>query len=304
MAQEPLTAAAMGGVGYFHVDVFATRPMTGNGLTVFMGTATWSAALMQRLTQEMRQFESIFLSEVSATGATARVFTVEEELPFAGHPLLGAAAVLHRTQAATLAACSWTVRVAHGPVVVNSRQRDGHYLCEMNQGVPSVGPLVAASQLQPILERLGLIEGDVSNGLHAQVISTGLPYLIVPVTANALSRARIRGGDFEALLAAAGAKFVLLLDTEAREVRTWDNLGQVEDVATGSAAGPAAAYLLHHPLAGAQLPIEISQGRFAGRPSELVVTRDGEGNLWVRGEVWPVAHGTLDFEIPDRYEVL
>jgi predicted PhzF superfamily epimerase YddE/YHI9 len=128
------------------------------------------------------------------------------------------------------------------------------------------------------------------------VISTGLPYLILPVTANALSRARIRGSDFEALLGAAGAKFVLVLDTAAREARTWDNLGQVEDVATGSAAGPAAAYLLQHRLADARVPLGISQGRFAGRPSELVVRQDEHGNLWVRGEVWSVAHGTLDFE--------
>jgi len=233
---------------------------------------------------------------VSATGATARVFTVEEELPFAGHPLLGAAAVLHRTQAPAVPACSWTVRVPHGPVVVKTHQREGHYLCEMNQGLPSLGAGVAVSQLHPILDRLGLSEADLIAGLHAQVISTGLPYLILPVTANGLSRARIRGSDFEALLGTAGARFVLVLDPQAREARTWDNLGQVEDVATGSAAGPAAAYLLQHQLADARLPIGISQGRFAGRPSELVVSQDEEGNLWVRGEVWPVAHGTLDFE--------
>jgi trans-2,3-dihydro-3-hydroxyanthranilate isomerase len=286
----------MGSVNYFHVDVFATRPLTGNGLVVFLDTATWSAPSLQRVAQEMRQFESIFLSEVSATGATARVFTVEEELPFAGHPLLGAAAVLHRTHAPGLAACSWTLRLPHGPVVVTTRQRDGHYLCEMNQGRPLVGPSVGISQLHPILDRLGLSETDLSYGLQVQVISTGLPYLILPLTANALSRARIHGSDFEALLGAVGAKFVLVLDTGAREARTWDNLGQVEDVATGSAAGPAAAYLLQHQLADARLPIEISQGRFVGRPSQLVVAQDEAGNLWVRGEVWPVAHGTLDFE--------
>ena len=84
---------------FFHVDVFATSPMTGNGLAVFLDTADWSTSVMQRMTREMRQFESIFLSDCSASGAAARVFTVDEELPFAGHPVLGAAAVLHRTQA-------------------------------------------------------------------------------------------------------------------------------------------------------------------------------------------------------------
>jgi PhzF family phenazine biosynthesis protein len=288
----------MNGANYFHVDVFATGPLTGNGLAVFVDTATWSTASMQRITQEMRQFESIFLSDVSAAGAAARVFTMEEELPFAGHPLLGAAAVLHRTQAPKEAACSWTVRVQHGPALIKTQQHEGHYLCAMNQGRPRRGESIASSQLYAVLDRLGLSETDLVNGIRAQVISTGLPYLIIPVTGDALSRVRIRGNDFEALLGAVGAKFVLVLDTLAREARTWDNLGQVEDVATGSAAGPAGAFLLQHRLADARLPIKISQGRFAGRPSELIVSEDGEGNLWVRGEVWPVAQGTLDFE-PD-----
>src|SRR6516225_7771477 len=165
MAQEALAAPAMDSVNYFHVDVFATRPITGNGLTVFMDTATWSAPSMLRVAQEMRQFESIFLSEVSPTGARARVFTVEEELPFAGHPLLGAAAVLHRTQAPAVAACSWTVRVPHGPVVVKTRQHDGHYLCEMNQGRPLLGRSIAISQLHAILDRLGLSETDLVGGI-------------------------------------------------------------------------------------------------------------------------------------------
>ena len=94
-------------------------------------------------------------------------------------------------------------------------------------------------------------------------------------------------------LAPVGAKFVLVLDVDAREVRTWDNLGHVEDVATGSAAGPAAAYLLRHGRAEAASPIVLSQGRFAGRPSKILVVADKAGNLLVSGQVWPVCHGTL-----------
>jgi len=286
---------------YFHVDVFATGPMTGNGLAVFLDTDNWSAPVMLRVTQEMKQFESIFLSDISAAGATARVFTVEEELPFAGHPVLGATAVLHRVQAPRDEASSWIVRLPHGPVPVRTQKRDGHFVCEMNQGVPTFGPRIPTAALLPILERLGLGATDVVSGLQAQVISTGLPYLILPVTSAALPRVRIRGTEFEALLGTLAAKFVLVFDVGAKESRTWDNLGQVEDVATGSAAGPAAAYLLQYGLTDAQVPVEISQGRFAGRPSKLVVTRDREGNLLVRGEVWPVARGALDFEPVDAH---
>jgi trans-2,3-dihydro-3-hydroxyanthranilate isomerase len=280
---------------YFHVDVFATGPMTGNGLTVFLDTAKWSASAMQRLTREMRQFESIFLSEVSPSGAAARVFTVDEELPFAGHPVLGAASVLHRTQAPHSEACTWTLRLPYGRVPVSTRKRDDHYLCEMNQGIPILGRSITSPELlMPILKRLGLRGTDTVSGIQAQVISTGLPYLIVPVSPPALSRARINGTDLEVLLSAVGAKFVLVFDVAGREARTWDNLGQVEDVATGSAAGPAAAYLLQYGMADTHSSIEILQGRFADRPSKIVVNQNKEGHLLVSGEVWPVAHGVLD----------
>jgi PhzF family phenazine biosynthesis protein len=271
--------------------------MTGNGLAVFLDTADWSTSAMQRMTREMRQFESIFLSDCSASGAAARIFTVDEELPFAGHPVLGAAAVLHRTQALNSLACAWTLRLPYAAVPVTTRRQDDHYLCEMNQGQPVIGTTVSAQLLGPILKRLGVRDTDTVSGLPAQVISTGLPYLIIPVTPSALAHARIEGTDLEFLLGAVGAKFVLLLDVHAPEARTWDNLGHVEDVATGSAAGPAAAYLLRHGRAQAASPIVLSQGRFAGRPSKLLVVADPVGDLLVSGQVWPVCHGTVDLNL-------
>jgi trans-2,3-dihydro-3-hydroxyanthranilate isomerase len=280
----------------FHVDVFATGPLTGNGLTVFLNTERWPAAAMQRLTQEMKQFESIFLSNTSAGGATARIFTVEEELPFAGHPVLGAAAVLHRTQAPVKESCSWVISVPHGELAVRTTTVGAHYVCEMNQGKPVVGPRISGADLAPILSRLGLDDDDVVSGMDAQVISTGLPYLIIPLTPAALAKAKIRGTDFEAQLAALGAKFPLVLAIDGREMRTWDNFGLVEDVATGSAAGPAAAYLVTRGLAEQGIPIELAQGRFAGRASKLTAVQDGDGNILVSGEVWPVSHGTLDVD--------
>ncbi len=113
-----------------------------------------------------------------------------------------------------------------------------------------------------------------------QVVSAGLPYLIVPV-AQGLDRARITVGDFEERLADVGAKFVYVFDPDQREGRSWDNAGVLEDVATGSAAGPAAAFLAAHGLAAPDETIVISQGRFAGRPSVIVVTPDSQGELWV-----------------------
>ena len=245
----------------------------------------------------MKQFESIFLSAVTPTGARARVFTVEEELPFAGHPVLGAAAVLHRTETPDASASVWTLTLPSGDIPVTTKKAGNSCVAEMNQGVAVLGDAVPSAALLPVLARLGLQAEDMIPGLTAQVISTGLPYLILPVRAEALARAAISGVDLEVLLAALGAKFVLVLDVPAREIRTWDNLGKVEDVATGSAAGPAAAYLFNRGLADTGLPIELAQGRFAGRPSKITIRRDGHSHLLVSGEVWPVAHGFLDLDV-------
>ncbi len=88
---EPLHA-----LEYHHVDVFAREPLSGNGLIVFPDAGALTTATMQRVTQEMRQFESIFLAATPEPHRVrARVFTMEEELPFAGHPALGAACALH-----------------------------------------------------------------------------------------------------------------------------------------------------------------------------------------------------------------
>jgi len=279
---------------FFHVDVFATRPLTGNGLAVFLYADGWSAPIMQRLTQEMKQFESIFLSEITSNSAVARVFTVEEELPFAGHPILGAAAILHCTQTPEANAGSWTLKLPSGEVPVSTKKIGDHYLAEMNQGPAIFGRAIASAELQPILSRLGLKTLDLVAGLSAQVISTGLPYLILPVRPEALARVAITGSDLELLLTAFDAKFILVLDVAGREVRTWDNLGRVEDVATGSAAGPAAAYLFNLGLADPNVPMELAQGRFADRPSKIRIRRDEFNGLLVSGEVWPVAYGFLD----------
>ena len=279
---------------YHHVDVFANGPLSGNGLTVFLNTEDWPGTLMQRLTQEMKQFESIFLSEISAGGARAHVFTVDEELGFAGHPVLGAAAVLHQVVTPDADESPWVLRLPVGPVPVVTRQVGDHIVAEMNQGQPVFGANVTGTALAPILERMGLQPDDLVAGLVPRVISTGLPYLILPVGPAALAHTAISGSDLETHLAVVGAKFVLVLDVTARELRTWDNLGRVEDVATGSAAGPVAAYLRANDFAATDERIEIAQGRFVNRPSKISVRADHHGTLYVSGAVWPVAQGTLD----------
>ena len=147
---------------YFHVDVFATRALTGNGLAVFLNTDEWSCTVMQSITQEMRQFESIFLSDISAIGATARVFTVEEELPFAGHPVLGAAAVLHRKLHPASLSRAWKLKLPSGLIEVTTTTIGNACLAEMDQGEVITGATLTELQLQLLLERLGLEVTDLA----------------------------------------------------------------------------------------------------------------------------------------------
>jgi trans-2,3-dihydro-3-hydroxyanthranilate isomerase len=99
-------------IDYRHVDVFSSEPLSGNGLIVFETTEELPTDLMQALTREMRQFESIFLVRTADPSVyRARIFTMEEELAFAVHPLLGAAAVLHERRALNCASASWTIQL-------------------------------------------------------------------------------------------------------------------------------------------------------------------------------------------------
>jgi PhzF family phenazine biosynthesis protein len=269
-------------------------PFTGNGLIVLFGsTANARAEALISVTVEMRQFELIQVDCQPQTGrVSARIFTAEEELPFAGHPVIGAAAALHERHAVGDPARSWVFVIAGREIAVRSRRSAGYYEAEMNQGSPTLASPLGDQDAARFAGALGL-NGDDLHGLPMQVVSTGLPYLIVPVS-KGLDRARIAVEDFEERLASVGAKFVYVFDPDEREGRTWDNAGAVEDVATGSAAGPAAAFLAAHGLAAEDEAIVVNQGRFLGRPSVIAVTPDGRGDLWVGGPVAPVARSVVD----------
>jgi trans-2,3-dihydro-3-hydroxyanthranilate isomerase len=282
------------GVEYRHVDVFTDVPFAGNGLIVLFGDASAvRAETMISLTVELRQFELIAVDVEPHPGrVSARIFTAQEELPFAGHPVIGAAAAVHERHAGDEPSRSWVFVIAGREIAVRSRRTGRYYEAEMNQGPAILGSPVIGLDADRFASALDLGDGDL-HSLPMRVVSTGLPYLIVPVV-RGLERARIVVDDLEERLAGIGAKFVYVFDPDQREGRTWDNAGAVEDIATGSAAGPAAAYLAAHGLAAADESIVISQGRFVGRPSRIAVAPDGRRELWVGGPVAPVARGVVD----------
>ena len=194
---------------------------------------------------------------------------------------------------------SWIFVIAGREVEVTSQRKGDYYAATMNQGQATFAAPLTNSAAAGFVGALNLDASEVC-GLPMQVVSTGLPYLIVPVTHGGLSAAGIVVDDFEGRLATVDAKFVYVLDPERREGRTWNNSGATEDIATGSAAGPAAAYLLEHHLADPREEIVLQQGRFVGRRSTMSITAGADADLWVGGPVAPVASGRLDSANPER----
>lgn len=283
------------GLDFVQADVFAEGPLSGNGLSVFLDCAQLSASLMQRLSVEMRQFESIFLIPgKDPQCARARIFTMEEELEFAGHPLLGAACVLHDRKGEATALETWCFELTEKSITVETERLAAGFKAVMRQGMPSFGEPLSAERAAPYLKALNLAESDLEPGLPLQMVSTGLPYLLVPIRSG-LADVKTLHDDFEGLLAEIGAKFSYVLDVPALEGRTWDNLGLVEDIATGSAAGPVGAYLVRHGRAEVGSEIILSQGRFVGRPSKLTIkvlaTQNHIEDVHVGGGVHIVARG-------------
>ena len=282
-------------LAYSHVDVFSQSPFGGNSLPVFPDARDLSAEQMLRITQEMRHFEAIFLDQTSQPATVhARIFDLFDELPFAGHPIIGAAAVLHKRSGA-YGAQSWRFQLPGKTVDITTEVTAGRYSGLLDQGAPQF--LGSTDDRRAIAPAFNLTPHDLASDLPMEVVSTGLRYLIVPVRAGALVRARI-SRDITDLLRGANAQFAVLLDESAVEMRHWSNDGIIEDVATGSAAGTIGAYRLRHGLVRGGDTFILNQGQFTGRPSKLRVLPEGTANrvetVKVGGDVAFVGHGTLE----------
>ena len=270
--------------------MFAKQKLSGNGLTVFYDYDDLDDHKMLSLTQEMRQFESIFVA-VNEKTIRARIFTIEEELDFAGHPIVGLAAHLH-DESGENEPQEWKIDLNKKSVIVKTKKTDQYFHASMGQGVPEFIYTLSHNETEQVLTALNLTTNNISSAYPLEVISTGLPYLIVPIV-NGIENVKINSDKLEQLLASYGAKFAYIFDIVNFEGRTWDNAGAVEDIATGSAAGPTAAYLTKHKLSPFNETIILHQGRFLGRPSEIEAYVEAENeivsNVWISGNVVKVA---------------
>lgn len=249
-------------------DVFATKAYSGNSLAVFMDNDPLSHDQMLAMTQELRHFESIFLRKEDGR-LKARIYDLFEELPFAGHPIIGAACCLHRRTGDDQERHWAFDLIGDRTVKVKTTYEDGHYVGTVDQGRPQILSTLPENAKVDIAKAFNLRLEDMSP-LPLEVISTGLKYLVVPLRAD-LATARITIPDLEERLAHFGAEFAYLVDVNRFEGRHWNNDGIVEDIATGSAAGVVGAYALRHGLVQVETPFTLRQGHFMGRPSEIRV---------------------------------
>ena len=289
--------------------MFTQTPLAGNALAVFPDARGLSDDEMQALAKEMNLSETTFvLPRDAATeakeGKKVRIFTVSEELPFAGHPTLGTALYLH--SAADKAASNEIVldlKVGKIPVRVDeSSERagrvDGKSFGEMRQRDPEFGKTLAR---EDVARAVGVSVDEIAADWPSQVVSTGLPFAIVPIRDfKALEKLRA-AFSADDLLEGTGAKFIYFLSTErgkdGLEARARMFFYGGEDPATGSAAGCAASWMAKHGVAKSDEQIVIRQGVEMKRPSEIFVRASANGdhvtNVRVGGYAVEVLRGTV-----------
>ncbi len=208
--------------------------------------------------------------------------------------IIGAAAALHHWDGSDEPR-TWTFDLAEKSVTVVTERRGSGYFGLLDQGPAAF--LGEADARDAIAAAFGLSVDDLDPLLPLAVVSTGLRYLIVPVRPDVLPRASI-GADISTLLQGAGAQFAVLFDEAALEIRHWNNDGIVEDIATGSAAGTIGAYRLRQCRAVSGGAFTLNQGRFTGRPSQMIVEPHGTPksvhSVKVGGEVAIVGSGRLE----------
>ena len=276
---------------YTLLDVFTDRPLTGNGLAVVHDADALSDATMHAFARETRLSETSFvLSAEGSADYRHRIFTMAGEIPFAGHPSLGAAVAVARARGEDRARYVQQTRPGEQAVDV---ELDGlRASASMLQEPPEYGP-----ELDPddVLGLVGLDGSEADPALPCQVVSTGVPQVIACVRDAAALRRVLPAYDRIGRLLSEHAAITLYLaavDPEAGTARARSFMRSAEmgeDPATGSSVGPLCAHVAAR--TGARR-LEVAQGVEMGRPSRLVAEVDGD-RVRVGGDVVVLAEGTV-----------
>ena len=282
---------------FVQVDVFTSKPLEGNQLAVFTDARGLSDAEMQALAREMNLSETTYiLPSGSEPGVRVRIFTVSEELPFAGHPTLGTGFVLRGNTGAPEVRLHLNV----GTVPVRFEESPGQPVFgEMTQMDPTFGPI---HDREAVVRAAGLRDGDIDPSLPIQTVSTGVPFTVVPL--RGLEIALQLHVDLKAsaeYLERAGGKFFYFVTRETVDKSARLHARMLfyngEDPATGSAAGCTAAWMVKHGVAKADERVLIEQGMEMLRPSRIFVRASRQDdrvvNVRVGGNVVEILRGEV-----------
>jgi len=264
------------------VDVFTDRALEGNSLAVFLDGRGLSTDEMQALAREMNLSETTFVLPGDAAaekeqGVRVRIFTVQEELPFAGHPTLGTAFVLRGASGAAEVRLHLNV----GTVPVRFQDRPGlASFGEMTQKDPEFG---ARHDLGTIAEVTGLSLGDLDDSVPIQTVSTGVPFTMVAIRSlKRIQNLRVDLHRATEYLEQSGGKFFYFVCRETVDAKARLHARMLfyngEDPATGSAAGCCASWMVANGVAGSDEPAMIEQGLEMHRPSRIFVRATKQDN--------------------------
>jgi trans-2,3-dihydro-3-hydroxyanthranilate isomerase len=293
---------------YHLVDVFTDQQFGGNQLAVFPDGRGISDAVMQAIAKELRLSETTFVlpPDDPAHDCRVRIFTPARELPMAGHPTVGTAYVLAREGRTDIhdGEATFTFEEGVGPIPVTLAIRAGQpEMIWMQQPQPTFGPVV--EDRATFADMLSLSPEDLDPRYPLQIVSTGVPFLYVPLASlDAARRARLRHDLWERVAAPQDIQKLFLFTQEVEYAGSTvhsrmfaPGIGIAEDAATGSASGPLGCYLVQYGLAAAGQTIISEQGIEMGRPSFLHICIEREGDVFTRvgvgGKSVYVGRGTL-----------
>jgi trans-2,3-dihydro-3-hydroxyanthranilate isomerase len=299
----------MPALDYFIVDVFTSTALSGNPLAVVLDTASLTADAMQSIAREFNLSETTFIQRRSAAleqaeGVRVRIFTTQEELPFAGHPTLGTASVLRLHAPETVSGDTIRLALNVGPIPVvfqPAPHGTSALFAEMTQRDPEFGPELDRSEVARLT---GLSLDDLDPALPPQIVSTGTAFAIVVLrSADALLRLDVRQHECSEWLRTQGARWFYVLGPESSHThagphyRARMQFNGGEDPATGSAAGCAISYFVARGAVASSQRVIVRQGVEMGRPSDLFLSARLDGgkvtDVRVAGSTVPVAKGQL-----------
>lgn len=303
-------------VKFYQADVFTALPFGGNPVAVIPDAEGLSDDQLQQIAREMNLSETVFVFPPTDQAAVARlrIFTPTQEIPFAGHPVLGTFYIL--AELGIIPAKQAVTRLMQecniGLFPVELHAEDGHVeRVVMTQPKPEfLGPVEETEDLYKVASALGLAKHVIADTKWpVEVVSTGLPVMIVPVrTLTAVRSIRPDATAITDLCRRFGANGLMVFTTVTVEpsatVHTRmfaPSIGILEDPATGSASGALGAYLVQNGVVDVLPVTEIiaEQGFEIDRPSSIYIEVESDDDIIqsvkVGGQCVKVIEGTLNF---------